>query len=443
MSIKYQGKTIAGKILTEEATSLLNNKADISLNNLDENGEKHFLNKTQITNCLLEVPHRIKCELTDGIVTIKAGSELLKPDGTYYVLEHDISQNTKMNSSYQLMAYYSPTLTPNNFLFVPVVNTCSGDTDAKAGQAYHTWFDTVNMEVKEYRADGELSASDCSLPIFIATNVNGIGITSIDNVFNGLGYMGSHIWIDKGVKALLSNGRNADGTLKNIEVVVNKTLIQAEPYGSRYLILNPDGTFNSILKTNYLFGLDKDKPKTLSNTATHIYYATDLNIFYSSSNSTTANWIERPSLIIAEVLTALENITVNDLRIYNPLRIADMQRVVTKEECKAYIVETYQNGLSWYRVWSDGWCEQGGHNYVAKPTNGQFWTVSLLKPYKDTNYSVQITFGGQSVSEYNSAVNIFAWSDGKLTTGFAYAAKGGDKANWKISSYWQTGGYLN
>ncbi len=44
------------------------------------------------------------------------------------------------------------------------------------------------------------------------------------------------------------------------------------------------------------------------------------------------------------------------------------------------IVETYVNGTSWYRVYSDGWCEQGGT--ITAATN-----ISLLKSFKDTNYT--------------------------------------------------------
>lgn len=54
---------------------------------------------------------------------------------------------------------------------------------------------------------------------------------------------------------------------------------------------------------------------------------------------------------------------------------------------KAYIVETYQNGNSWYRLWSDNWCEQGGLQSYQGPPYG-LQTVTLLKPYIDTNYTV-------------------------------------------------------
>lgn len=57
----------------------------------------------------------------------------------------------------------------------------------------------------------------------------------------------------------------------------------------------------------------------------------------------------------------------------------------------AQVIETYQNGSSWYRIYSDGWCEQGG-NVLVNAT----LTLTFLKPFKDTNYKffVQSTYKG-------------------------------------------------
>lgn len=52
-----------------------------------------------------------------------------------------------------------------------------------------------------------------------------------------------------------------------------------------------------------------------------------------------------------------------------------------------FITETYQNGNSWYRVYSDGWCEQGGRIAVATATT----TISLLKTFKNTDYNLSMT----------------------------------------------------
>ena len=72
---------------------------------------------------------------------------------------------------------------------------------------------------------------------------------------------------------------------------------------------------------------------------------------------------------------------------------------ITRNDCKAYITETYQNGSSWYRVYSDGWCEQGG--IVSAATGGT--KVTFLKPFKDTNYVVVSSqmFRGYTNDQWN------------------------------------------
>lgn len=67
---------------------------------------------------------------------------------------------------------------------------------------------------------------------------------------------------------------------------------------------------------------------------------------------------------------------------------------------KPYVTETYHSGLSWYRVWSDGWIEQGGRVYVNGSSTAD---INLLKPYSNQDYMVSISHseagtGGQSES---------------------------------------------
>ena len=49
------------------------------------------------------------------------------------------------------------------------------------------------------------------------------------------------------------------------------------------------------------------------------------------------------------------------------------------------VIETYINGTSWYRIYADDWCEQGGR-FVSQ--DAQNITVNFLKEYKDTNFSI-------------------------------------------------------
>ena len=67
---------------------------------------------------------------------------------------------------------------------------------------------------------------------------------------------------------------------------------------------------------------------------------------------------------------------------------------LTEVQC---VVETYVNGTSWYRVYSDGWCEQGG--YASKGSEG-WLTISLLKNFANTNYNLSITPYSTNTSTY-------------------------------------------
>lgn len=92
------------------------------------------------------------------------------------------------------------------------------------------------------------------------------------------------------------------------------------------------------------------------------------------------------------------------------------------------VVETYSSGTSWYRVYSDGWCEQGGEVVYNSGTGG---TVTLLKAYKDTAYIVttgmQTVATGHSVSVNSLTQSSFGWL----------------KSHTGVGLFWQTAGYIN
>lgn len=54
------------------------------------------------------------------------------------------------------------------------------------------------------------------------------------------------------------------------------------------------------------------------------------------------------------------------------------------------VVETYINGASWYRVWSDGWIEQGGrcNNFES---DIRYSNVTYLKPFTNNNYTIVVS----------------------------------------------------
>ena len=63
---------------------------------------------------------------------------------------------------------------------------------------------------------------------------------------------------------------------------------------------------------------------------------------------------------------------------------------------KGILTESYVNGTSWYRVYSDGWCEQGGTNTLTA-NSGQ--TIAFLKPFITTTYTIiGVQHGGDKTS---------------------------------------------
>ena len=89
----------------------------------------------------------------------------------------------------------------------------------------------------------------------------------------------------------------------------------------------------------------------------------------------------------------------------------DLPTGASQQDCRV-VVETYQNGTDWYRVYSDGWCEQGGR------ANGSTSDVPFLQAFKDTNYNLQIRY------DYNNSGTMGGvyWYAVKTTTKFTTGA---------------------
>lgn len=94
------------------------------------------------------------------------------------------------------------------------------------------------------------------------------------------------------------------------------------------------------------------------------------------------------------------------------------------------LVESYENGKSGYRVYSDGYCEQWDDN-----TGVSVQSISFLKPYKDTNYTVLASSGyPDDLPIYNSFL-----PHNKTTTGFSINWNDTVRTNmWRAFGYVQT-----
>lgn len=59
------------------------------------------------------------------------------------------------------------------------------------------------------------------------------------------------------------------------------------------------------------------------------------------------------------------------------------------------VVETWHDSTSWYRIYSDGWCEQGG---TVSVSSSGVSTVNLLKEYASTSYQVFKNYNSSATS---------------------------------------------
>ncbi|MBQ7977787.1 MAG: hypothetical protein IJ301_04295 [Clostridia bacterium] len=89
---------------------------------------------------------------------------------------------------------------------------------------------------------------------------------------------------------------------------------------------------------------------------------------------------------------------------------------------KPYVLEVSDKSLlpSWYRVWSNGWCEQGGKSAVATATT----TITLLKEFVNTDYIIKMT---------GSAGYPFISS--RATSSFVADTSSASTVDWEVKGY--------
>lgn len=167
------------------------------------------------TNCITEIPQDINLTLSNGTLTLKAGSKVYVPNGSGVyntsTISSDITLSQGWGSSDTFLIFVFDNVVIEG---LPVNRIVSGASDSISGSD-HIWYDTSNNKIKYINSDGTVrNYSSVSLPIAKITGQIP-SVTSIDQVFNGFCFVGSTVFVLPGVKGLIPNGRNADGTLKS------------------------------------------------------------------------------------------------------------------------------------------------------------------------------------------------------------------------------------
>lgn len=169
------------------------------------------LNESILTNCLTEIPQDIKLELSNGTLTLKAGSKVYKGDGTAVTVNSDVTHNVLSGTSKKFVVLESD----SRIAVCDIDKSYSQDTEPTNIITGSLWYNTTTKEIKRYSEPNWNNV--ISFPLCICSLSDG-KITSIDQVFNGFGYIGNTIFALPGIKGLIPNGFNTDGSLNSIEI---------------------------------------------------------------------------------------------------------------------------------------------------------------------------------------------------------------------------------
>lgn len=207
------------------------------------------LNESILTNCLTEIPQDIKLELSNGTLTLKAGSKVYVPNG---VGKFDVVTIQKDVGGKRTSTGQEFLLSDKNGGIAFWRKLYSGDSKPVDSGGY-VWYDTANNVIKA-TTDGGASwlPEKFSLPLGIYT-ANGTGVTSIDQVFNGFGYIGNNTFILPGVKCKRANGFNTDGSLNSIDTTITKVTIPSfdtEVGRSLYFIMGDNSAISNFVSGN-------------------------------------------------------------------------------------------------------------------------------------------------------------------------------------------------
>lgn len=123
--------------------------------------------------------------------------------------------------------------------------------------------------------------------------------------------------------------------------------------------------------------------------------------------------------------------TVQNANLIDAGRIGEqVANCITRNDCKAYVTETYQNGTSWYRIYSDGWCEQGGFKTVVSGSN----IISFLKNFVTNDPKrISVRWGRAANATTTNVIDIF--SRGCTNSQVDFYSSASTDITWQASGY--------
>ncbi len=211
---------------------------------------------------------------------------------------------------------------------------------------------------------------------------------------------GINFTLKQGLKVLIPNGRNTDGTLKNAEVTLTSdavyTGLTSVSNLTYYAFVDAQGTAHGT--SIYQSGLDADKDDSIVSGQATLYYAIDTNKTYLRTVSATS-WTEVSWAFVGKLIKTSANSTVQPEQPVYILKKSDVPLITE------YVAPDYSAGVDY------------ANNTTVKtaPSNG----VLVISYYVNAQ-----TTGYFKINGKNIAANFHTSVYGTMVTGQYMLSKG-------------------
>lgn len=317
------------------------------------------------TNCITKIPQDIKLELSeDGILTLKAGSKVYVPNGfeedgitpkfDEIILDTNYSGFSWITSTESHLIFYN--INQQLFDGAALNRAVSAKIFPESPQNGDRCYRTDENKIYVYRTNGWEEGE--TLPLGIIKGSGELGIVkSINQIFNGFGYIGSVPFILPNVEGLISNGINDNGSfisLKSSSTSVHiNTLSLPDDNRCFYLFIGKIGdiTLADVLDTREEYNL----PTPVSGKFEFVYVKSE-NRWYMHTNSST-NWEYLDFYIAGTVKYANGHITLfNPKNVFQAVDRNDTEWASTASKpSNKYIDINISSNGSTYNAPANGW----------------------------------------------------------------------------------------
>ena len=231
-------------------------------------GISDALNYNNITNCITAIPQDIKLELNADTLTLKAGSKMYDAKQNSITLNSDVSYNMVYNSK------------------VP----CYGFVRKGTNEIYIISLGDPNLTFSENTV--MYNSEELWLPFGLVTR-DVAGKSTIDQIFNGFGYIGSYRY-GINVEGKAANGNNPDGSINNLTYKIDGVngMLDIDRGVHKYILLHKNALISA-----YSWYEQEERPNFVENRDQYWYNPKTRETFYY--RSATNNGI-RPAVLVGE-----------------------------------------------------------------------------------------------------------------------------------------------